>query len=254
MPGRLQAIYRHPVKGFTPEQLQEAELTAGGYFPCDRIYAVEDGPSPFDESAPAFVAKHAFAVLAKLPEVARARTRYDEASATLTVAAEGCPGLSARLDRPEGRRAFEHWLTDLLGDKAAGPLKVVSAPGHHFTDNPKGFVSILNLESLRDLGRRLGRDVDPRRFRANLHVEGWPAWAENGCVGGRVAVGAAELEVYKPIVRCAATELNPASAVRDLEVPKALFDHYGHVLCGVYASVVRGGRVGEGDAAELAAP
>jgi uncharacterized protein YcbX len=251
MPGRLAAIYRHPVKGFTPEQLKEAELTAGGYFPCDRIYAVEDGPSPFDPAAPAFVRKHAFTVLAKLPDAARARTRYDEETATLSVEAEGRPPLDARLDRPDGRRAFERWLTDLLGERS-GPLKVVCAPGHRFTDHPQGFVSILNLESLRDLGRRIGRPVDPLRFRANLHVEGWPAWAELEAVGAGVRIGGAELEVFKPIVRCAATEVNPASAERDLEVPKALFDHYGHVLCGVYASVLAGGRVAQGDPAELA--
>jgi uncharacterized protein YcbX len=254
MRGRLAAIYRHPVKGFTPEQLKEAELTAGAYFPCDRIYAVEDGPTPFDAAAPAFVAKHAFAVLAKLPEMAGARTRYDEASATLTVEAAGHPSLSARLDRPEGRQAFERWLTRLLGGKASGPLKVVSAPGHHFTDNPRGFVSILNLESLRALGERIGRDVEPLRFRANLHVEAWPAWAENEAVGARVRVGEAELEVLKPIVRCAATEVNPASARRDMDPPRALFEHYGHVLCGVYASVVSGGSVRPGDRAELLAP
>ena len=33
----------HPVKGFTPERITAAHLPAGGFFPCDRIYAVEDG-------------------------------------------------------------------------------------------------------------------------------------------------------------------------------------------------------------------
>jgi uncharacterized protein YcbX len=253
MTGRLAAIRRHPVKGFTPELLDQAELTADSFFPGDRLYAVEDGPSPFDPAAPAFVPKQAFTVLAKIPEVARARTRYDEATATLSVEADGFPPLAARLDQADGRRAFESWLTAFLGERASGPLKLVDAPGHRFTDHPQGFVSIINLESLRELEGRIGRPLDPLRFRANLYVEGWAPWSELEAVGSGVRIGEAALELTKTIVRCAATEVNPVTGERDIETPRALFEHYGHILCGVYARVRTGGRIATGDAAELLA-
>lgn len=253
MPGRLKALYRHPVKGFTPEPLKTAELTKGGFFPCDRLYAVEDGPSAFDPADPCFVPKQAFTVLSKLPEVAQVRTRYEEGTATLTVQAPGRPPLSAQLDRPEGRRAFEAWLTDFLGERAMGPLKVVDAPGHRFTDHPLGFVSIINLDSLRDFEAKTGRPIDPLRFRANLYVEGWAPWSEGEALGKTVRVGEAELKLTKPIVRCAATEVCPSTGEKDFEAPRALFDHYGHILFGVYAQVRAGGRIAEGDAAEIAA-
>ena len=86
---------------------------------------------------------------------------------------------------------------------------------------------------------------------ANLYVEGWPPWIENASVGGQLALAQAAAEVFKPIVRCAATEVDPATGARDLEIPKALFDHFGHVHCGVYVAVTAGGRVAEGDAALL---
>lgn len=251
MNGRVAALYRHPVKGFTPERLPSAELTAGGFFPCDRIYAVEDGPSGFDPAAPTFVPKTEFAVLAKIPEVARARTAYDDGSGVLTVEARGMAPLRATLSEEEGRGRFAAWLTELLGEAASGPLKVVHAEGHRFTDHPQGCVSILNLASLRDLAGRVGRPIDPLRFRANVHVEGWPAWAENEAVGGTLELGDARLQIFKSIVRCVATEVNPATAERDIEVPRALFDHYGHVLCGVYGAVTASGRVAEGDRAAL---
>ena len=251
MSGRIAALYRHPVKGFTPERLAEAALQAGGFFPCDRLYAVEDGPSGFDPLAPAFVPKSRFTVLARIAEVAGARTAYDEASGVLQVEAAGRPPLAARLTDPAGREAFAAWLAGFLGEAAAGPLKLVCAPGHRFTDHPEGHVSVINLESVRDLERRIGRPVDPLRFRANLYVEGWPAWSENEAVGRSMTLGAARAEVFKPIVRCAATEVDPATAARDLEIPKALFDHYGHVHCGVYVDITVGGRVAEGDEARL---
>ena len=198
--GRIASLCRHPVKGFTPEHLDSADLAAGGFFPCDRLYAVENGPSGFD---------------------------------------------------PDGRGAFAAWLTEFLGAAVDGPLKVVWGPGHRFTDHPEGYVSIVNLASVRDLESRVGRPIDPLRFRANLYVEGWPAWVENEMVDREVAVGAARAKVFKSITRCAATGVDPTSGERDMEIPRALLDHYGHVFCGVYVRVLEGGRVARGDPAVL---
>jgi uncharacterized protein YcbX len=117
-----------------------------------------------------------------------------------------------------------------------------------FTDHPLGQVSLINLASVRDLSARMGVELDPLRFRANVYVEGWPAWAENEWTGKRLMLGWAAAEVFKPIVRCVATHVNPDTAEPDAEVTKALFDHYGHVHCGIYVRVTSPGRVGRGDA------
>ncbi|HEY3948741.1 MOSC domain-containing protein [Phenylobacterium sp.] len=249
MSGHVAAICRHPIKGFTPEPLSAVQLAPGQGFPFDRLWAVENGPSGFDAAAPAFVAKQKFTVLAAIPKVAAARTRYDEATGTLSVCAPGAPDLTVRLAEPQGRAAFEAWLTDLLGDDVRGPLRVLAAPGQHrFTDHPLGQVSIINLASVRDLGERMGVALDPLRFRANLYVEGWPAWAENGWIGKPLMVGWARAEVFKSIVRCVATHVNPDTAEADQAVTKALFDHFGNLFCGVYVRVTSAGLVGVGDA------
>ncbi|MBO9709204.1 MAG: MOSC domain-containing protein [Caulobacter sp.] len=252
MQAQIASLYRHPVKGFTPERLPSAVLEAGACFPCDRLFAVEDGPSGFDPAAPAHLSKMKFAVLAKIPAVARARTRYDEATGVLTAGAEGRADFAGDLRTEEGRRGFEAWLADLLGEEARGPLRVVEGPGaHRFMDSRSGYVSIVNLASVRDLEARLGRPVNPLRFRANLYVEGWPAWVENDWTGRAMRVGQARAEVLKPIVRCAATHVDPDTAERDIEMVKALFDNYGHMLCGIYLRIDEGGRVAEGDVVEL---
>ena len=250
--GHIASLWRHPVKGFTPERLASATLAAGGYFPCDRLYAVEDGPSGFDPAAPGWVPKQKFTVLAKIAEVARARTAYDEASSVLTASADGRAAFKGALDEEIGREAFAAWLTDFLGKEASGPLKVVQAPGHRFTDHPQGHVSIVNLASVRELEARIGRPVDPLRFRANLYVDGWPAWIENEAAeGAKVRIGGAEATLFKPIVRCVATHVDPATGERDMDVVKALFDHFGHLHCGIYVHVTKGGALAEGDAAEI---
>lgn len=253
MNARIASIYRHPVKGFTPERLIAATLEAGACFPCDRLYAVEDGPSGFDPAAPAHISKMKFTVLAKIPAVAKARTAYDEASGVFSSKAEGQPDFAGDLRGEEGRVGLEAWLTALLGDDIRGPLKVVEGPGaYRFMDSKSGYVSIVNLASVRDLGQRLGMTLDPLRFRANLYVDGWPAWVENDWTGKVLTVGGATAEVLKPIVRCAATHVCPTTAERDVDLVKALFDSYGHMFCGIYLNVTEGGVVGEGDAVSVA--
>lgn len=248
MDARIASLYRHPVKGFTPERLTSALLEAGACFPCDRLYAVEDGPSGFDPAAPGHISKMKFTVLAKIPTVAKVRTAYDEASGLLAARAEGHADFAADLRTRAGRAGFEAWLAAVLGDEASGPLRVIEGPGaHRFMDSKSGYVSIVNLASVRDLGQRIGRQLDPLRFRANLYVEGWPAWVENDWTGRTLAVGGATAEVLKPIVRCAATHVDPDTGERDVDLVKALFDHYGHMFCGIYLTVTQGGAVGEGD-------
>jgi uncharacterized protein YcbX len=248
MEARIVSLYRHPVKGFTPERLARADLEAGACFPCDRLYAVEDGPSGFDPQAPAHISKMKFTVLAKIPAVARARTAFDEASGVLIARAEGVADFAGDLRAAAGRAGFAAWLAVLLGDEAPGPLKVIEGPGaHRFMDSRSGYVSIVNLASVRDLSDKIGRALDPLRFRANLYVDGWPAWAENDLTGQTLSLGAARAEVLKPIVRCAATHVDPTSAERDVDLVKALFDHYGHMFCGIYLNVTQGGAVREGD-------
>ncbi len=81
------------------------------------------------------------------------------------------------------------------------------------------------------------------RFRANLYVEGWPAWHEFDLLGQTLSIGDARLKVVKRIVRCAATNVEPRTGIRDMEIPHTLMQAFGHMDCGVYAEVVDGGTI-----------
>jgi uncharacterized protein YcbX len=255
MSGRIEAIFRHPIKGFTPEAIEApVRLAPGEGFPHDRVWAVENGPSGYDAQAPAWISKQKFCVLAAIPAVASVRTRFDEQTGRVSARAPGQPAYEGDFDVAADRDAFAAWLTPLLADDLRGPLAVVAAPSHHrFTDHPQGQVSVVNLASVRDLGVRMGVEIDPLRFRANLYVEGWPPWVEDGWTGRDMALGDVETRIFKPIVRCAATNVDPVSAVRDLEITRALFENYGHMNLGLYVHVTKTGEVAVGDAARLLA-
>lgn len=243
----------YPVKGLSAAPQDAVQLEAGAFFPGDRLYAVENGPSGFDPAAPAYRPKTAFLMLMRDARLAALDSRYDPESHVLALRLEGVEAARGDLSTAEGRAEVAAFLTFFMGEEARGALRILTAPdGFRFTDSRRsGFVSLLNLATVRDLAERMGAPVDPRRFRMNLHLDGWPAGAELELVGRTLEIGGARLAVLKRTERCAAVNVNPDTAARDLNVVKGLARAYGHTDCGVYAKVVQAGRVAVGDAVRV---
>ena len=247
--GKIQAIHRYPVKGLTPEPLPRTTLAVRQTVPCDRMYAIENGPSGFDAAEPGYLPKQRFLMLMRNARLAELRTAFDESSHTLTIRSENREAASGDLRTPEGRAAIETFLAKFCADELRGPPKVLHAAGHSFSDVSRKVISIINLASVAALEEAAGAPVYPLRFRGNLQVGGWPAWHEFDLLDAEIAVGpSARLKVVKRIVRCAATEVDPDTGIRDLPVPRIIRDHFGHVDCGVYAEVIEGGAIAVGDA------
>jgi uncharacterized protein YcbX len=124
---------------------------------------------------------------------------------------------------------------------------VLEAPSHSFSDVAAKVVSIINLSSVAAIETVVGVPVHPLRFRANLYVEGWPAWHEFELLGHEIAIGDARLKVTKRIVRCAATNVDPDTGIRDLTIPATLMKTFDHADCGIYAQVIAAGDIAPGD-------
>jgi len=248
---QVAALYRYPVKGLSAERLSAVEIGVGQTFPMDRAFALENGPSGFDPAAPSWQPKIKFLCLMKNAKIAALCARYDDASGKLVLARDGRTLLEASLHDAAGRAALERFFQDYMGDEARGPIKLLEAPGHSFSDVAKKVVSIINLESVRALEASVGRKVHPLRFRGNLYVEAWPAWVEAGLSGRELRIGSTRLRVVKAIKRCAATQVDPETAARDLDVPDALYRVTGEEVCGVYAEVIAAGRIAQGDRIEI---
>jgi uncharacterized protein YcbX len=245
----IRAIYRYPVKGLSAERLPAATLRPGETLAGDRRYAIENGPSGFDPAAPSYLPKQRFLMLMKNERLARLDTHFHDATQVLVIKENGKEAVRGDLGRPAGRAAIEEFFAGFCADELRGPPKVLAAPSHSFSDVAKKVVSIINLASVAAIEGMVARPVDPLRFRGNLYVEGWPAWHELDLLGREIAIGAqARAKVVKRIVRCAATNVEPGTGMRDLDIPPTLLRHLGHADCGVYAEVVRGGTVAAGDA------
>lgn len=249
----LASIYRYPVKGLTPEPLEKVTLSAGEGLPQDRRFAIAHGSTRIDPSAPTWLPKTNFLMLARNERLARLKTRFDDASGTLTIQRDGKTVASANILESSGRTVVEQFFAAYMADEARGAPRLVEAPGHMFSDTAAKVASIIGLGSIRDLERVVRAPVDPRRFRANFYVEGGRPWEEFEWVGREIRIGAARLRVTKKIDRCAATNVDPDSGQRDLNIPLSLQRGFQHIECGVYAEVLDGGSVAPGDAVTVPA-
>jgi hypothetical protein len=243
----LKSIYRYPVKGLSPESLPSVRLEVGQTLPADRKYAIENGPSGFDPAAPSYLPKTRFLMLMRDERLATLDTRYDDATHELTIRGDDRELARGDLSSKDGRLAIEAFFRRFMPQELHGAPKVLQANGHSFSDVSAKVVSIINLASVADIGTMVGAPAHPLRFRANLYVEGWPAWHELDLVGQEIAIGAARLKVTKRIKRCAATNVDPETGIRDLQMPATLMRNFDHMDCGIYARVIEAGEIKPGD-------
>ena len=247
-PPRIDAIYRYPVKGLSPQPLPHTQLEVGATLPADRLYAIENGPCGFDPAVPAYFPKIRFLMLMRNERLAALRTDFDETSHTLTIGHEGREAARGELRTAEGRAAIERFFAGYCASELRGPPKVLFGQNHSFSDVAKKVVSIINLASVAALENAAGAAVHPLRFRGNLYVAGWPAWHEFDLLGHEFTIGnRARVKAIKRIERCAATDVDPDTGMRDLTVPRTLMQSFGHTDCGIYAEVIEAGDIAVGD-------
>jgi uncharacterized protein len=243
---RLESLYRYPVKGLTAEPLQHVSLQPGETLPFDRAWAIENGPGRFDPAAPRHLPKINFLMLMRDERLATLRSSLDEATQTLTVMRDGKQVARGQLTTPLGRQLIEQFIGAYMKAELRGRPKIVHAPGHSFSDVASKCVHIVNLASVRELERSLGRPVDPLRFRANLYVDGGAPWAEFTWIGREIGIGDARLAVFARTQRCEATNVDPGRGARDMAIPAHLLRTWGHQDFGIYAKVMTGADIAVG--------
>ena len=203
--------------------MPSVRLAAGATLPCDRLYAIENGPSGFDPAHPRHQPKTRYLMLMRNERLATLRTRFDEPSRTLGIVLGGRQATTGDPGTAAGRPAIARFFAELGRDELRGPPKILQGADFSFSDVARKVVSIINLASVAALETLLGAAVDPLRFRGNVHLAGWPAWHELDLVGREITIGSgARLKVIKRIVRCAATNVDPQTGRRDHSIPDTL--------------------------------
>lgn len=222
--GTILGLYRYPVKSMGGERVEEADLLAGGMAE-DRLYAFESAEAP-----PGMLRVSG----AQRRELLAHRAWLDQHG-------------KVKVQIPEG--------TVLPVDKAFlldGRFKLTHAVDPQTDVRP---LSLLSAQTVEELTREFGATIAPERFRANLVLDlAGPGFCEDKLVGQTVRLGAeATVLIRERTPRCRFVTYDPAAPLT-AEPAFALMKlldqrHRGRV--GVYASVLRAGRMRVGDAVEI---
>ena len=234
--GRIEALWRYPVKSMAGHALAEARLGWHG-LDGDRRYAfrrrAERGGFPW-------------LIASKLPEL----VRYQPI--------DGGDALPTRVRTPDGRELelAGDPLRDELARRYGAELELMRIDHGAFDE---ATVSVIAVDTVRGIAEAAGRDLDLRRFRPNVVVRTMRGvvFEEDAWVGRQLVFGdgpdAAAISVTQKDPRCVMINFDPESAEADAAVMKAAVQ-LNQNDAGVYATVIRTGRLAVGQPIYLVDP
>ena len=232
---RVAALYRYPVKGFTPEECETLTVLDDGRIAGDRVLGIRFADSAAADEA--WSKKTAMVALMNTPGLARLHLKFEEAALRLRLSFASTILVDTVLTQ-EGRQQLatavaEYVLTldenPLAGHPERLPLRVIGdgiTPRYH--DAEAGQVTLHGRGSLHALTAALAHAEDSElRFRSNIALEGLGAWEEHSWVGRKVRIGTVTFDVVRPKVRCLATHANPTTGARDVPILATLTQVFG---------------------------
>lgn len=240
--GQVAHIWRHPIKGIGSEALDQAQVSPEGALHGDRAWALLNSDAPNQDT---WQPRRNFLQVASGPGLATIEARSDGPTITLTHPEAQPLTLLPEADGP----ALATWVTPFWPEDRPAPGRLVRAPGHGMTDMPDPWISLGNLASLKALSQRAGQDLDMRRFRINLWLDGLSAWEEQDWQGS-ITLGAMTFDIMEPIGRCRAPEANPATGRRDANTNNLLEAAGQNTDFGIYLRARSAGTLRVGDTLE----
>jgi MOSC domain-containing protein len=230
--GRVEAIFRYPVKSMGGERLEVAELGWHG-LDGDRRLAFRriDDRSEFP-----------WVTASKLPDLLLFAPHRREEGAQRD--------LPTHIRTPDGEEmpVFGEELAREVGRRYGASVQMMHLK-HGIFDEAS--ISVIALDTVREIGRLAGRSLDVRRFRPNVVVRLLrPApFQEDEWLGGVLSFGegddAPAITVTMRDVRCSMVNLDPDSASPAPEVLKATV-RANQNNAGIYGAVTRIGRLSVG--------
>ena len=108
-------------------------------------------------------------------------------------------------------------------------------------------VSLLNIQSINDFQKKIGKTVEMSRFRGNICIDGLKAWEERNWIGKVIKINDISFKVEKNIPRCVAINLKPKTDNNSLNLLQLLKKNYNHFDMGIYLTPLNDGKINISD-------
>jgi len=112
-------------------------------------------------------------------------------------------------------------------------------------------ISLINLNSIENFGKKINEKIEFQRFRGNFYVDGIDAWEERNWIGKIVKINNVSFKVEKNIPRCVAINLKPKTDDNRLNLLQSLKKTYNHFDMGIYLKPLNDGEVKIGNKIDI---
>ena len=112
-------------------------------------------------------------------------------------------------------------------------------------------VSLLNINSINDFQKKIGKEIEIPRFRGNICMDGIKAWEEREWIGKIIKINNVSFKVEKNIPRCVAINLKPKTDDNSLNLLQSLKKTYNHFDMGIYLTALDDGGISLGNSINL---
>ena len=255
--GKVDSLWRYPVKSMRGEELDEAFAGFSGIY-GDRLFAFKSSASP--KGFPYLTAREQRRLLQYRPhfrdpdKAARPINLAEAESMGANPVSADPSELMVDVETPDGRTLAidDPALTDVVraGIDQKHQLTLMRSERAMTDCRP---VSIFSLQSARQLAEETGTSMDKRRFRANVYVDLTSAqgFGENEFVGRSLRIGSkAVVTILERDPRCVMITLDPDTGEKTPAILKKVAQaHEG--MAGVYGAVIVEGMLHKGDSIEL---
>jgi len=253
--GRLESVWRYPVKSMPGESLPEAYVSFAGVL-GDRLYAVHHAGAP--KAFPFITARSRKEMLRfrpkfRRPELTRVPDNLTDAETRgpgLTPLFPSSEDLALEIEAPNGQTlsASDPALPGLIGGDQlkASDLTIIRSDRAMTDCRP---LSLLATQTIDGIGRAVGLTLDKRRFRENLYVDlnSGESFAEDAFVGRQLRIGPKlTVHILERDIRCRMISIDPETLDENAEILRHVAKNHDGTA-GVYAAVLVEGLVRPGD-------
>ena len=112
-------------------------------------------------------------------------------------------------------------------------------------------VSLINVQSIIDFQKKIGKEIEVPRFRGNICIDGLKAWEERNWIGKIIKINDISFKVEKNIPRCVAINLKPKTDNNSLNLLHSLKKTYNHFDMGIYLTPLNDGKIKVSDTVGL---
>jgi uncharacterized protein len=250
----VKELFIYPVKGLSAQKCVDADLQIEHGIPGDRSFALMYSDACKEAiHGVSWMKKQNFAMQNDWHGLAALDCSYEAETGIFRVKRKGVELLIADVDSEIGRDRISTFFTGYLAgiypsQSARHPdrarLQFVGEFGKtRYPDRNSVDISLVSQATINHLSELTGQQVDVRRFRPNIVLDGLPAWGEFDLVGQEMQLGTARIAITARINRCLNIDVNSETGERDISLLSLLKKNFQHTQTGVLAKVIRNGKV-----------